>query len=482
MKKGLLVLGLLIVCHLHAQVSPLDYGLRESNRGMGCYFALLNAHRAAIAMDMEVDYTGVDTLYMELPPDFKSIPVGPHTDFKGLVIYVTNNAHHGALFAMANEEQGVELDKAQVESLDFKDIPALSEGTQLLILNDKTPWTERRGYGYQAYRRDILVVQNGIGQNRPIASWNSEATQLAASRVVVDTAEKAFRNLTIHRTRQSTYKTYCLSLSRVYNFVIENIHITTPRSRMIADGAISINNSAHITLRNITVEGTYSGYGRTRNYGYAFSLNNIYDLQCHDITAWGNWGVFGANNMNRSYLENCDIDRYDVHCYGRDIHMVKCRLAKRQTPISSIYGTVRFDSCRFVDFIPVRIRSSYNAYTPFDIEIHDCVFELTPRYHSIVRVDLLDTADNPRPELKEKSLPNLTVDGLDVIVPLSVGRLNIYDPRDNLRDLKREWGYISTVSLKGIRTQRRDGRKVDIPIRFSSHPFRTKSTLNYTIE
>lgn len=462
-----------------AQISPFDFGLREANGGMGRYFALLNAHRAALEKGVDVDYSGIDTLYLELPPGFASIPIGRHTDFGGLVLFVTNHAHHGALFAMHNSSEPVELDKRDVDALEYSHVPGLEHGTRLLVLHDATPWTERRGFGYKAYREDLILVHDGKGQNRPVAPWNTESTDLKASCTEVDTSPKVFRSLTLHRTAESTCKTYCLSLSGVYNFVVEDIHVTTPRSRMIADGIINIRQSARITLRNINIEGTYSGYGRTRNYGYAFALNNVYDLRCQHITAWGNWGVFGANNMNQSLLEDCEIDRYDVHCYGRDITMRRCHLSKRQTPISSIFGTVRFDSCTFSDFIPVRIRSSYNAYTPFDIEIHDCIYEATPRYHSLIQIDLLDTADNPRPELASKCLPNLTVDGLTVEVPLAVGRFYLYHPTDNLKDLKRKWAYIRHVHINRLRMVRKNGRPAKIPIRLYSHPFKTINPLDY---
>lgn len=481
MKKTLFLLAALAACVAAAQVSPLDYGLREAQGGMGRYFALLNAHRAALEMGEEVDYTGIDTLRIELPPDFKSIPIGPRTDFGGLVLYVTNNARHGALFTMSHSTDSVAVDGAEIDRLDFSGVSQLAGGRKLLVLRDLTPWTERRGFGYKHYRSDIVEVADGHGLNRTIAPWGTESTSVAATVVEADTAAKVFRNVTMHRTEGSTYKTYLLSLSHVSNFTVERVRITTPRSRMIADAAISVSNSVHVRLRDIRVEGTYSGYGSTRNYGYAFLLNNIYDLRCDSIVAWGNWGVFGCNNMNGSLLEDCDIDRYDVHCYGRDIAMRRCRLSGRQTPISSIYGLVSFDSCTFDNFTPVRIRASYNAYTPFDVTMSHCTFKLSVRCHSLVQVDLLDTADNPRPELAEKCLPNLDVDGLTVVVPLTVGRMNIFNPKGNLDDLRRQWGHIGRVTIDGLRLQRAGGRPVKVPVRTSTHDIKTKMEVGYEV-
>ena len=487
--RRVVILGLLgIFCfsmHLRAQatLSPLNYGLREASGGMGRYYALYNAHRDALYRGLEVSYEGIDTLEIELPPNWKSIPLGPHTDFGGLVLYVTNHVRHGVLFSLSATAHPIELDKALVDSLDFRSVPELATGHHLLVLNDKTPWTERRGYGYQQYRADLVVVRDGIGQNAPIAPWGTDATQLKATYYDFDPGEMAeVSNLTMHRTSGSTYRTYCLSLGGKHAVTVSNIRVTTPRSRMIADGVFSIHNCAHVTLRDITVEGTYSGYGSSRNYGYAFSLNNLYDLRCERLEAWGNWGVFGTNNLNRTTLVDCTLDRFDIHCYGRDARMVGCTLRQRQTQFSSMYGTVEYDSCRFIDCIPLRIRSSYNAYTPFDIVMRGCTFELTPRYHSLVNVMLLDTADSPRPELNPKCWPNLTVEDLTVVVPWTVGRMNLFDPTGTLKELRREFGHINEVTVRGLRMVRPGGREVSVPLHLSTHDFKTVNELKYTVE
>ena len=468
---------------MQAQVSPLDYGLREATSGMGRYYALYNAHVDALYRGMEVNYTGIDTLEIELPPNWKSIPLGRETDFQGLVLYVTNHAKHGSLFSLAQSAKPLELDKTMVDGRRFDSVPELAEGWHLLVLNDQTPWTERRGYGYKQYRADIIVVEDGWGVNAPIAPWNTDSTRLKASYYAIDTAAKSFRNLTMHRTKDCSFRTNCLSVSGQYNVWIENVHVTTPKSKMIADAVFSVSNSARINFFDVTVDGTYSGYGSTRDYGYAFSMNNVWFAHFQRVEAHGNWGVFGSNNMSNTELFDCDLDRFDIHCYGRDAWLLRCTLRQRQTQFSSMYGTVTFDTCHFIDCLPVRIRSSYNAYTPFDIEMRGCTFELTPRYHSLVNVMLLDTADNPRPELKEKCWPNLTVINMTVVVPWTVGRMNLFDPTGTLKELRREFGYVSEVGVYGLKMVRPNGKdKVEVPLHLSSRKFKTANELKYNIE
>ncbi len=454
-----------------AQVSPFDFGLREAASDTDRYWALYHAHTEALARGIEVSYEGIDTLDIELPSDFKSIPLGQHTDFGGLVLYVTNHARHGSLFTMPNQSKELILTKNRIEAGDFRMIPELSTGDKLLVLNDKNPWTERIGYGYRVFRQDLIWVHNGKGMNTPIAPWNTDSTQLNASFYDVDTSQKVFRNLTLHRRESSTFRTECLYLKGQFNVLVENVHVTTPKSKMIADGVFNVSSSARITFRDVTVDGTYSGYGRWRDYGYAFALNNLWDTRFEHVTADGNWGVFGTNYLSNTTLIDCDINRFDIHCYGRDALLKHCTLRQRQTQFSSMYGTVTFDSCRFVDCIPVRIRSSYNAYTPFDIVMRDCTFELTMRHHSLVNVMLLDTAANSRPELSRKCWPNLTVSNMTVIVPGTVRTLDLYEPTGTLSELKKPVDYLNKVIVNGLKILRPNGKPANIPVRLSTREF-----------
>lgn len=465
-----------------SQISPFDFGLRDAHTGTQRYWALYNAHVEARARGLEVSYAGIDTLNIVLPPDYQSIPLGPHTDFGGLVLYVTNNERDGALFAMHAPTKAVSVPKAMVDGGDFREIPELSSGDKLLILRDQKPWTERIGYGYRVYRQDVLLLHDGVGENTPIAPWNTDSTDLNASVVAVDSMQKVFRGLTMHRVEGSEHKTYCLHVSGQCNLLIEDVHVTTPKSKMIADAVFGISNSVRVTFRDVTVDGTYSGYGRWRDWGYAFSLSNLWDTKFERVTADGNWGVFGTNNLSHTTLEDCDLNRFDIHCYGRDALLRRCTLRQRQTQFSSMYGTVTFDSCQFIDCIPVRIRSSYNAYTPFDIEMLNCTFELTPRNHSLVNVMLLDTADNARPELSVKCWPNLKIVNMKVIAPAMVGTFNIYEPTGTLSELDKPVDHIHHVNISGLEIVRPNGKPAKVNVRLSSKAFKTVKELKYTLD
>ena len=77
--------------------------------------------------------------------------------------------------------------------------------------------------------------------------------------------------------------------------------------------------------------------------------------------------MFGNNNVNKAMLQNCDINRFDIHCYGKDVSFEKCSFVDFYNQFSSVYCELYFRSCTFTSFFPILMEYSYNAYTGFDL-------------------------------------------------------------------------------------------------------------------
>ena len=319
-----------------------------------------------------------------------------------------------------------------------------------------------------------MLLRNGMALNQPVAPYNTDSTSLTAYYCHVDTAQKTIENLSIVRHKQCTFKTYCINIIGQYNVLLRHIAIATPKSRLTADGAIIVQNSVGIDFQDITIDGTYSA---PQKYGYGFSLNNVYDVSFARVVADGKWGVFGTNNMSNVRLRECDLNRFDIHCYGRDVECTRCTFRGKQTQFSSFYGRLLFDSCLFADCIPVRIRASYNAYTPFDITMRHCRFEATRKHHALVNVMLLDTAINRRPELADKCWPNLTVQDLEVEVLSGPRRIDLYDPTGKLSECDKPVGHISHVCVDGLTMSRR-GKAAGGTLQLTTHPAAVRQEVN----
>lgn len=463
-------------------VSPIDLGYDTATSGISRYRILYNTHTMALERGLHVDYTGLDSLFLEIPEDAKSIPLTSKNNFNNATFVVLNNAKNISLFTMSQSSIPIKLSKKKIDSLNFQDIKEISQGSAILIISDSTPWINQRiGYGYPVYRKDILLLRDGISTNTPVFPYNTEATRVHCSYVPVSEEQKTVENLTLVRLPKSTYKTYAINVNNQHNVLLRNISIHTPKSKMIADAAININNSTQIALEDITIRGTYSGYGRFTDYGYGIAMNNVWNSSFVRLDATGNWGVFGTNNLSNATLKECTLNRFDIHCYGKDVQCIGCTFVDKQTQFSSMYGKLQFDSCTFIDCIPVRIRSSYNAYTPFDIEMNNCTFKVTQRHRSLVNVMLLDTNLNARPELAEKCWPNLTINTMKIIASKTIRRVFLYDPTGKTKECRKPVGHISQVAAYNIDVVTEKGKPTNTKIDLSSVQFSTKNQLEFTL-
>ena len=430
-------------------VSPFDYGFAEARNGEERYNVLYRAHTEAINKGVDVDYTGIKRVDLEIPSSAKSIPLTCNTDFKQAVFYVENRQKDLFLFTMSGNARRIQVDKRELVR-NRHEIKELKGKDALLSVYDDNLWVEKRtGYDYGASRRDIIVIRNGVMCNSPIMPYDNSSSVPICSYYTLNTKKKSFKNISFFRLAGSTFKTFFLKIEGQYNVWISNVSISTPEeSPLYSDAAIKVVNSAKICCRDITINGTYSS---EKKYGYGIELDNVYDISFRGLIAQGKWGVFGSKNVQKAYLNDCDINRFDIHCYGRDVLCKKTIFRNLYNQFSSVYGTVKYKNCLFVDSIPVLLEYSYNAYTGFDLEFEQCRFEVSekPGWNCIVSVGYLDSIENYRPELNEKCWPNVLINRMEVIIPNSVKEIYLMKLKKPVT-LEKPIGYATSFKLNKI--------------------------------
>ena len=396
-------------------ISPLDYGLKEARTGVERFWALYRVHLAAIETDAAVDYRGIGDIDIEIPKDAKSVPLTSKTYFRGVRLTVLNNSKSFFLFEMAQPETTIDMAPKNIDNASFHNYKPLRKGRSLLILEDENLWVkQRKGYNYGHTRRDILLVCEGRAQNAPISAYNNSETKAKVSFVRVNNKKKRIDGIKFYRNEKSTQKTYLLNLNNQYNVIVSDIEIHTPQSSMIGDQAIRIGNCCCISFQDIKIDGTYSAVD---NYGYGISMNNVYDVRFKRLKSKSDWGIFGNNNVNNVTLANCDINRFDVHCYGKDIYMKKCVFRDLYNQFSSMKGEVVFDRCEFIDFTPFLYENSYNAYTRFNMVFIDCVVYASKKRNYLIDARSLNGGEtDERTELRVQQYPNLIIKGLKVVL------------------------------------------------------------------
>lgn len=407
-------------------LSPIEYGVMEASNGAQRYACLLLCHKDAIKKNASISYAGIKSIDIETPANAEPIPLPAKVDFAGVEINVLNTQKNMALFSRTASTKTVKTSALLIDQGFFRNEKDLNNGRYLLIVKDETPWVEnRKGYSYGATRKDVLVVENGVALNLPTSSYGN-AQSSAKSTIVQIGAPVVCKNLKFNRDAKSTKMTYLFNISNTYDVSLSNISITTPQDNDIyGDAAIQIKDCAKVNISDIIINGTYS---LTNKYGYGINLENVAMFSGERIYARARWGVFGSNNVNGATLRDCDINRFDIHCYGKDVKCYNCRFADMYNQFSSVFGEVYFEKCMFTNFIPVLIEPSYNAYTPFDLTFKSCVFNLTGKKNYLMTLSGLEAAHNSRPELSRKSLPNITIKNCKV----------------NLADDVKEWYIVNT--------------------------------------
>ena len=393
-------------------VSPILFGLKEARTGVERYDVLLRTHQAAVAKGVNVDYSGIKRIDIEIPRGAKAIPLTQMNDFKGCTIYVRNTCKNGWLFTATAKSEEIEVSAKAIDGGDFRSYPQLRRGKYLLIIEDKNPWVEnRRGYSYGHQRQDILLIEKGHAKNTVIMPYNNADSNPKCKYIVANSHSIEVKNLTIERDVASTAITMICGISGYDDVCFTNITVNTPESELNGDRVLRITNSTNVTLTDVRINGTYSQKGK---YGYGISLDNVWNFKAKRLYGNGNWGLFGNNNVNTALIEDSEINRFDIHCYGRDVTFKSVKFFDLYNQFSSVFGRVTFEQCEFRNFTPVLIETSYNAYTEFEVDFTDCMFYITPAKNYLVNTGSLTGEENARRELMEKKLPRVNVENMKV--------------------------------------------------------------------
>lgn len=426
-------------------ISPIDFGLYEARNGIERYHCLYRTHCAALAAGVNVTYKGIDSLYIDIPKDAQSIPLTDYNDFSGLVLTVTNNAKTHFVFQMVQKATEIQIDKSSIASGKFLRYPAISRGRVVLLLQDRTPWVKnRRGFEYGAERKDIIYLKDGNAQNGVVSDYDTASSDLIAHYYISSPISKVISNITFIRDPKNTMRAYLVQLSNHNNIEISNVRCETPPSNIYGDMIIRITDCCNVSFKDITINGSYSQVNKS---GYGISMDNVCNVSFYRLVANANWGIFGNNNVNNIRLKKCDINRFDVHCYGRDVFFEDCKFRNLYNQFSSMFGTVSFKNCEFFNFTPVLFEPSYNAYTKFDLRFKNCTIHVGEKKDFLISAgELTGARTKERSELSLQQFPNLYIDGLKIDMPDGIDTYYIYNFRKNI---------IITPEVEGIRRVRR---------------------------
>lgn len=428
-------------------VSPLSYGLLEAKTGLERYKILLEVHKEALEKGFIVSYKGIDVIDITIPKDAESIPLAADNDFSGCVFNVDNTSINAFLFCYVNKQESITVTPEDIDRGCFYDVGALNKGCFLLRIEDQNPWVgNRKGYKYGHIRQDILLVKDGKARNKTVKPYNNEDSAPECQVYKLEYPYMRISNLTLNRANGCTKITNLCKIVGADNVIIKKVKINTPQNDMVNDQAINIIDCTNVTLEDVSINGTYS---RSNYSGYGISMNNVWNFRANRLKAKGNWGVFGNNNINVVLIENSTINRFDIHCYGRDVRFKNVEFVDLYNQFSSTFGTIRFDNCTFNKFIPVLYESSYNAYTPHNVVFNRCTFLMGNKRDCLINAGSLIADVNSRKELKNKSWPNVTVNRMRVVLGDDNDSFNIFGV-SIAPDFKGQVDYLESIKIKDL--------------------------------
>lgn len=450
-----------------------DYRLDNAVSGEERFELLKAAHEEAVKTGASVSYRGLSSLEIVIPSGAKSIPLPIEVDFCSVEIRVKNTkVQNFSLFELSQELNKVTVSKEQISSGKFKDVRELRRGKIILVIEDETPWVvNRKGYVYGAIRRDILYLKRGKSQGNVIATYNNPQTSPKCYYCDVKGQKTRVRNLIFTRTIDSEQITKLFSIRNQNNVTIENVVINTPESDLNGDSAIEIQNVTNLKMSDVTINGTYS---QEKKYGYGISMNNVWNVRFTRLNANGKWGVFGNNNVNYVVIEDSDINRFDIHCYGRDVFCYHTTFRNIYNQFSSLYGQLVFDGCEFVDFIPVLFEYSYSAYTPFDLVLKNCKIQAKNDHPYLVAAgNAVEAPEGAREELRGTSWPNVIIDNVEVTLPPGQKNWLIFklssEPTVKVKNIR-------NVKVKGLRIK---GAESEGAVKLSNYTIQTEEEVKF---
>lgn len=448
--KTYIVCTVLVLLEINVQgkgLSPYQYGLAEAKTGEERYWAIYRTHADAVKQNTTVDYSGIKQLNIEIPENARRIPLCEQTDFSGLKLTVSNTKRRDfTLFYYEKTVTEIDVDKECFTTYSFEAYPELRTGCVLLIVEDKNPWVENRiGFNYGATRRDVLLLRNGKAVNKTISPYDNEYSSPRCYFIKTSENRKFFKNIEFDRDESSTMKTFLLNVKNLNNLEISGITVKTPnRDDWYADAIITVEGCTNLSMCDIKIENTYS---QKNQFGYAFALGNIWNATISKVTAVAEWGVFGCSNINKATLTDCYINRFDLHCYGKDYYFRNCTILD-EIPISSMFVEMKFEKCTFETAYPCEYRYDYNAYTPFNLIFNRCTFKMDKKHNFIVFISKLSDERNSRKELHLKCLPNICIKKSVIELDEDVDKLDIIHVGENL--YKSSLGYITSIEIRDL--------------------------------
>lgn len=446
---------------IKGNLSPIMFGLNSTNdkdSNVYNYKSIFYTYKNANKLECNVKWEDVNKVEMEIPNGFPYITLTQNNDFCNTSFIVTNKSHKECIFKLekSNDFVQIDIDKTTLGGSDYSQYTYFDNGTYLLSIYDQNIWTHRTDSADDSdfYRKDLIVIKDNTALNLPCFTYNTESSLPYCKYRKISENRFTFKNINI-TCKDCQYVTNILVISGILDIDIDNVKIEiADNNQDLSHGVLfSFLDCANLNISNTSVYGTYDNYG----FAYGFHLQNCTNINIDNLTTINkNWGVFGTQCLNNVKVSNSNINRFDIHCYGKDITINNCSFKHKYNSISGIFGNVVYNNCQFEYQVPLVYDNSYHVFSPFNLILNNCTFVLNNKDFCVFSMSSSDVTIYDRDEIKEFCLPNICINNL------YIKKYDYYDKEGRVVLYKTGYNkdivakYISNVKIDGVTTDGHD--------------------------
>lgn len=290
------------------------------------------------------------------------------------------------------------------EYLDLSDIPLFQN--VLLTVKDKNDIVGIRSkYGTSSYPKTDLFTMDSSGISYSDCGWDfKDVTEISYKKINTTISDINLGSIILNNN---------VRFGKVKKPVFES---TRSRSKvsvsiLLEDGVIQTDNDAHtngvVIIRDCGLtqvnESSLPPNKVVKNEKgetlgtYSLGVNSVDGLKLKGVKAIGKnsqgyWGFMGSNFVKNLEIEDCNLNRVDVHFYLRNLDVKNTEIGDFGILFSGS-GKARLDNVKSYSMTAIQTRDDFGCYWDGDIIINDLDWFIPENEMKVAEANLISFSD-----------------------------------------------------------------------------------------
>lgn len=294
----------------------------------------------------------------------------------------------------------------------------------VLHIIDNNAWSTRNDAGniYEDFRKELMFHNVfGICSGDLTFGFDDENTDLKVSYSYYNP-----KRLTIVGCKVRLETTPNVTIG-TFNCKRHNTHIKDifidPKPNSIGNdnhfknSVIKFEDCYNVEVSNISGINIAGKEATKQGSGYSIRFVNCYKATIRDCNINGLWGATAMNNVKDVYIENCILNRVDVHNYFSNLFIQGTTIYDWGVNIGCGTGILSFNNCKFVNLTRpnvggqtlINLNNTYGQLFTGTISMRDIELITEGLDVAIVKLNYVDSTGDSRCLVK---MPNVIVDNL----------------------------------------------------------------------